>query len=573
MGILDTFFLIYDADASKAEKELEKIEKKGKDVAEELTHVDKTAEKMGQSIGRGLAQLGSAIAGVFAMRALSASFMEAVTHADKLDETAQRLDISVETLSVWGDAAKEAGGSLGGLIASVESFNGMLAAMEVTGKSRAAPFLKELGIDMDNVANKGKNAFDLLPEIAKAMEGMGKQESMAIGKKLGLDAGTIMLLQQGGRELDAMLAKHKALGAVTKEQGEIAAKFNDQIDDSTHALRSLWLQASTYVLPILTWLGKKVEEVTQFMREHGDFVVGVMIAIGSAIAVFAIPPLLAMAAATLVALAPFILIGAAIAAIGAAFALVYDDIMNFIDGNDSLIGQFLESYPQIAAIIYGIGDVFKWLVSVVSDVLSIIQAAFSLVFEAISTIVVGIFKYWADQLSIVGQFFSALGQVVSGIFQYWIELIGQFLDKFGGIVGIAKAVGGAISGALGAAKGALGISTAPKPGEPGSGKNAAGQRVSEEGAATGKPGAYGVPGMAQGKEQLSAAGSAPLAATSSTAIQNKAVTQNKNTQVTTGPITVQTQATDAAGIASGIGKALKDQMRGASDEFNDGVAA
>ncbi len=38
---------------------------------------------------------------------------------------------------------------------------------------------------------------------------------------------------------------------------------------------------------------------------------------------------------------PIIAIIAVIALLAAAFAIVYDDIMNFIDGNDSMIGRIL----------------------------------------------------------------------------------------------------------------------------------------------------------------------------------------------------------------------------------------
>lgn len=561
MTILDTFVLVYQADAKDAKKGMEDIRKEGKKTAEELKAVDQAAYKMGESIGKGLRQLGAAAAGYLALRGLSQSFMNAVDAADKLDETAERLDVSIETLSMWGDAAKEAGGSTEGLVGSVEAFNGMLAMMEVTGKSRAAPFLKELGIDLDNVAYKGKTAFELLPEIAKAMEGMGKQEGAAIARKLGLDSGTIMLLQKGGMELDALLKKQKELGVVTKLQGELAAKWNDQLDDSAHALRTVWLQISTAVLPALTWLAKKFEELFRFMSEHKDFIIGLFIGLGSVIAVFVVPSLLSMAAAALLALAPFILIGAAVAAVGVAFALVYDDIMNFIDGNDSLIGQFLESYPQIAAIIYGIGDVFKWLLGVVNDITAIMGATFRLTFEAISTVIVGIFSYWKEQLSFVGEAFGALGQVISGIITYWIDLIGQFLNKFGGIVGIAKSISGAISGVLGTAKDALGIK--PPEGMP---------RMSDAGGG-GAIGAYGVPGMPQAKQQLSAAGSSKVPNTTSNSIRNSAMTTSKTTTVTTGPITVHTQATDPKATGEAVAKGLKDHISSANNDFDDGVVA
>lgn len=559
MSILDTFYLLFKSDAKELDKGLDESRKKAKEATKEIAKTDDAAYKLGESLGRSLRNLAGTIGGALAVRALASSFMDATDVADKLNESADRLGINIETLSAWGDLTKKNGGSADAFIGSIESLNKAMAMMEVTGKSRVAPFFAELGIDLESTANKGKTAMDFLPDIAEQFEKMDKQKSVAIGQKLGLDMGTIMTLQQGRREVEALLAREKELGVVTKAQGEAADNFGDQMDDTRHALRSMWLEISTAVLPVMTWFAKKAEELFTWFRQNKDLVVGVFIGIGAAIAFFAIPPLLAMAAAALAALAPFILIGAAVAALAVAFGLVYDDVVNFIEGNDSLIGQFLDEYPQIRAILEGIGDVFKWLSSVISDVGQILWTAFAMVFQAAGQVIGGIIGFWVERLGVVSEVFTALGSLVSGIFTYWIELIGQFIDKFGGIVGIAKSVGSAISGALATAKGALGIKGPD-----------AGPR--QEGGASGAYGAGGaIPGLAEGKTQLGGISGSPIGTQSAAATGAK--TTNKNTTVTVGAVNVQTQATDAAGISKSIGDSMGAQMRQAASNYDDGVAA
>ena len=574
MAILDTFFLLFESDTKGLDEGLADARKAGKATAKELEGVDKAARKMGESIGRSIKELGGMVTGFFAAKALADSFFAAGTAADHLNESAGRLDVGIETLGMWGDAVTLVGGSLDGLIGSVENFNGMLATMEVTGKSRAAPFLKELGIDLENVANKGKTAFELLPDIAHAMEGMGKQQSAAIGRKLGLDPGTIMLLQQGGRELDEMIRRQKELGVVTKEQGEVADKFGDQMDDSRHALRSLWLEISLSVTPALTWLAKKFEQVAVFMRVNKGFIVGLMIAIGSAVAVFAIPPLLSMAAAALAALAPFLLIAAAVAAVGVAFALIYDDVMNFIDGNDSLIGQFLTEFPVVAETLRNIGVLFEWLASVVTDVAQIIGAVLGAVFNTLWTLASDVIGFFVGRIEYMGEMFKGVGALIVAMLDFWIVKIGEFLDKFGGVMGIIKAVGGAISGTLGSVKAAVGVEVkASGVGQPGA--SVGGFPKDQKVPGVVQPGvsaAQQVPGLSEGKNQLAAAGSSPIAAMSSNAISNSATT-NKNTTITVGEVKVQTQATDSAGIAKTVGDSLGAQLRQAASNYDDGVAA
>jgi hypothetical protein len=57
----------------------------------------------------------------------------------------------------------------------------------------------------------------------------------------------------------------------------------------------------------------------------------------------------------LAAAAPFLLLAAAILAVGSAIGLIVDDITNFIDGNESLLGSILESWPII-------GEMASWIV-------------------------------------------------------------------------------------------------------------------------------------------------------------------------------------------------------------------
>lgn len=358
MTILDSFYLLFESDAAKLDKGLTESERKAKKLAKEVTSVDDAAKKLGDALNKSAVDIGKNIVGLLAIRQLVTAFFDAAEGADKLNESTERLGLNIETISAWGDLVKKNGGSVDGFVGSIEGLNYHLAQMEATGKSRAAPFLKELGIDLEDAANKGRSAMDFLPQIAEAFAGMDKQKSAALGRRLGFDQATIMTLQAGRREVEALLEKEKELGVVTKKQGEIADAFGDQMDDTRHAFRSVWLGIMEHVLPPLTWMMGKFQDVATFMRKHSDFVVGLMIAIGAAITFYALPPLVSMAAAVVVAFAPFILAGVLVAALATAFALLYDDILNFIDGGDSMIGQILTRWPIIGETIRSIVGAF-----------------------------------------------------------------------------------------------------------------------------------------------------------------------------------------------------------------------
>jgi len=80
---------------------------------------------------------------------------------------------------------------------------------------------------------------------------------------------------------------------------------------------------------------------------------------GTAITVTFLPAIWSAAAGVIAATWPILLIVAAIAALGVAFALAYDDVKAFLSGQDSLLGTLMERYGWFRAAINGLGVAFR----------------------------------------------------------------------------------------------------------------------------------------------------------------------------------------------------------------------
>ena len=65
----------------------------------------------------------------------------------------------------------------------------------------------------------------------------------------------------------------------------------------------------------------------------------------------------------------------------------------------------------------------------------------------------------------------------------------------------------------------------------------------------------------------------PLSTMTSAAISNANTTNNRSLSVKTGPISVNTAATDGRGTADALGSSLRDHLQSTIDHFDDGVAA
>jgi hypothetical protein len=375
---------------------------------------------------------------------------------------------------------------------------------------------------------------------------MDSAKAIGIGKRLGLDQATIMTLQAGRREIDAMIAREKELGTVTQRQAEISEKFNDTIDDTSHAFRSIWLGVAEYVLPPLTWMMEKFQTVAVFMRKHSDFVVGLMIAIGAAIAFYALPPLFSMAAAALVAFAPFILAGALIAGVAAAFALLYDDIMAFVDGGNSMLGQIVGRWPIVGEILKALVAqfVFFWdiakavgrfLVNMFDDPAAAFSQFRADISEGLNQLIES-FPGLKEVIDLVAGAFTSAGDTVMGVWDAIIAAIKAAISV------VMEGIEAAVS-AFNAAKSFLGF----------------GETDTDA-------------ALAQGKAQLGAASASPIVAQTSNSISNS-TKGGRSTSVQVGKVEVHTQATDAAGISKAIGGTMQAQMRQTVSNFDDGVLA
>ena len=508
-SVLETFVFLFQSDARALDEGLEASERRARQTGEAVRETDRVAERLGEAF-KDLAKRAAGVWVAFAsMDAVFEGIRASIDLNDKLGETSEALGVAVEDLSAWGDAAQMSGGSSDAFIESLNTLNTSMNAVDVTGKSRLLPFFQELGINMLDAAGKARPVMDLLPELAKKFEGMSKSKALGLGTKLGIDKGTIMLLQRGGKEVEELIRRQKELGVSTAEDAQIAGDFNDAIDDTHHVLRTLYTSIGSAVLPMLTAFNKGIQEGMIWLRANKNVVTGFFIAVAAVITNAYLPAAIEAAATTLIMNAPFILTGLLIAGVAAAFALLYDDIMTFLDGGDSVIGQLLDwvnSFELLNAAIKFVKALFGFLSDEITN------------FLATS----GLVKTVVDTLSMA---FSGWKMILDGV----IESFKWIIEKAGAIGGTLKNVAGFLG---------EGLTTA----------------------------------LNIGANSLNAASNNPLAAQTSNSISSSS-SSNKTSNVKIDKVEVHTQATDSEGISKGISDTLANHLKQTTAHFDDGVRA
>lgn len=353
-GIFEAFAILFTSDTEQATDGMKDLDKG----VEKLDHsVDKaqhqlkkfsdesvSAEHSLGAFGERLKEVAALAVGYFAIDKIMERFHEAKEMADKMDEFSEAIDANIEEVSAWGDATKMAGGSVEGFKQSLSSLARAQADVAAKGKSRLTPFFDELGIKLTNANGKAKTALDLLPDIQEAFSKIGKEQAFAFGQKIGLDDGTVMLLQKSRKELDELIERQRWLGVITKEQGQAAGEWNDALDDTDHAWRSLTAQLVVNFLPAVQAVNNAVQHVLVFLKNHSDFVEGIT---------YGLMGFAAAVGVVVVALNPVVGIVAAIAVgitwLSTVIGALYEDFKAWTNGDSSLLGEIFGDFDSFKA--------------------------------------------------------------------------------------------------------------------------------------------------------------------------------------------------------------------------------
>ncbi len=370
VGILEKFLILFESDADDADKDVKKLDKSLDNVeksAKGATSASDGASK--QFVSMGVKALG-AVGGIFAVTSAITGLISTAGRIDDLVKFSDSIGENAADVDAWGGAVTRAGGTADAFQASIKSLNEKVVDASVKGFNEITPFFNQLGISIVDTNGKVKSTIDLLPELADKFEGMDKKQSLGLGQKLGLDSGTIALLQQGNGAIDELIERQKKLGLVSGEAGEISAEFNDIMADFKQVLSSAAQGLLITVVPAITWTIDKLIDLSMWAKENKPIIYGFF----AGLAVVAVPALISLAAAgwaaiapLLIAAAPFIAIAAAAGLVGTAIALVVEDVMAFVNGQNSLLGDIAERWPIVGDVVKAVVDDIKGFVEIMKE--------------------------------------------------------------------------------------------------------------------------------------------------------------------------------------------------------------
>ncbi|MEY0432883.1 hypothetical protein [Providencia huaxiensis] len=451
--------------------------------------------------------------------------------------------------------------------ADVDAFAGSMAELGGTRDAAQA--------DLSAMAKSfgfAKNSMEKVLKTADKVQGMKFDKAKATLSALGVtDDKTVELMMKGRKELERMMGIQKEYSGINKESIEQSIKFNKAMQgfkQSSGLLKNSFLEM---VIPVLTKGLEWINKFVGFCKDNKQLMIGFFIAIGSAVAIFYVPSMIAAATATLAATWPILAIVAVIALLAAAFAFVYDDIMNFIDGNDSMIGRILDEYPELKEVILRLWQTFKilfeYLMVAVKFVADIVVDAYNTMNNALNQFIdwlvvsINAIVSWGNDFKGV---FNTVSDAVVGIFKWLWAQIQQYLGWINDGLDAIKNGWSTVKGWFGFEDAEVTQTVERKVSADGTIEHSIPEtpKLSEDDTA------LLVKGLNQ---QITGMSTNPMNPVTSQAISNQSSTTNE-TNLSIGEIKVETQATDAQGMANGTKDALQSQLQDLGHQTSSGVS-
>lgn len=386
----------------------------------------KGVEKALNGIKTAAQATGLVVAAMFVKSGIS----QFVAQAQELGNLSRAVRENAEDLQAWGEAVKREGGTAEGFNSTVKKLSDDLMSIPLTGgNSPLLGGLTRLGVQFRNLDGSIRKPLAVLKDLSSRFQGMSAAQSLAMGKKLGLDEATIRLLQKGRKGLDELLVKYKELGVMSNQDIKTGERLKKMFQDYQQVITALGLRFIRFFLPAAEKVSQWLTTAAKWVQQHGRAVEAAILAISLAITGHLAPALLKLA------FNPVIL---GLAAISAALFLLVEDIMAFREGADSVTGDVVEYFNNVWTAIKDIGaaiaDLWDLFIAIpgVSEALDVILLPFKAIKDVIEWIIDGI-KFigeWLDN--------SDAGKKTKEVGENILEVLSPFSGIKSGLDALAE---------------------------------------------------------------------------------------------------------------------------------------
>lgn len=345
MSVLDTLYLLFKSDSKDVKKGAEDAKKASDGLEKSLLSNKQAADQLGKSFLGSVQNAQKNITRLLTLSALTAQTLKQSAQAEELGQFSERLNQNVEDITLWGKLVEHTGGTAEGFRGTIEGLTNTLTEFSISGGGPAAEVFAKLGITAYDAQGQLKSAFDIIEEFGDAINELGltNEQAAKYGQALGIDNATILLLQRGRGEIEKLTERHRRLGLITEEDTRIATGFNKAWRDTKTLFSSIARDIGFFFLPVITEAQILMQDFILFFRDSEEYGKQFFAAVAFVGGTTLLPVLKKIGLIVGGLLLPF----AKISAVVSVAFLAINDLFNYLQGNDSILGRFISTMDDL----------------------------------------------------------------------------------------------------------------------------------------------------------------------------------------------------------------------------------
>lgn len=329
------------------------------------------------------------------------------------------LGMSMEQWQGWQEAARQTGIDAENLGTRMADLGDWMQDLALHESGPLADAVKDMGVSFTDASGKVVSLEEGMLRLAAATEGMDRQKATSLLTQIGFDEQTIPLIIKGRKGVEELVRAGKEAAIYSQRDKDNAKKMSE----AWSSLTKVWTAASATLIRILglafEWMASTFGSFASWVRKNEDSIKVYLTAIAGIIAVAVTPALWGMATAAWAAIAPFL----PFIAIIAGLALAIDDLIVYIQGGESALGDFWGMFGTGEEILSRLQAMWEGLKTAIGAVLDIVKSLVGW-FAALLN---GDMQGMIDQAWKLWEAFKSLGNVLGG-------LIGWLGEKLAGLL-------------------------------------------------------------------------------------------------------------------------------------------
>lgn len=243
------------------EKTAKQMKDSGKDAAAFFGELQKSALKFMAALAAG--------------RGLYNFVQNTIKGGASLQRLATNLQTTTDSLHRWGQAVKQNGGTVEGFQATIQGLSAGVTELMRGGNENLRGFLSTLGIGLQDASGKAKTMEQILLDVASAVEagklGPSRANQVNFLQQMGLDDGTINLLLKGRKDVEKALSAQTGYNeADAKKALEYEQKWLQAQEKINGYMRELTYKLLPSLLPAIDAIGTAVSNMAPYVAKMVD---------------------------------------------------------------------------------------------------------------------------------------------------------------------------------------------------------------------------------------------------------------------------------------------------------------